>query len=362
MQRTILSIAYPLTEVGPDSAGGSEQILTSLDRDLTAQGHHSIVIAAEGSTVKGTLIPSPGAPPRLDDTVRNWARRVHRQLIKDTLKLYPVDLIHMHSLDFHAYLPSTRLPVLATLHLPPDWYPKNVFRMIKPHFRLNCVSWSQHRTCPPSPLLVDPITNGVDVDRLANHLPKGNYALALGRICPEKGFHFALDAARQTGTNLLLAGRVFPYDSHVEYFADEIQPRLDRKRRFLGPVGFGRKRRLLAQATCLVIPSTVSETSSLVAMEAMACGTPVIAFRSGALPEIVEHGRTGFIVDDVDQLASALGKVAALHPEVCRRAALSRFNARTMSSTYLALYERMIQHYAGGRRDAREAGRCVALP
>ena len=234
--------------------------------------------------------------------------------------------------------------------------------MMKPHFRLNCVSWSQHRTCPPSPLLLDPIPNGVEVDRLANGLPKRNYALALGRICPEKSFHFALDAARLSGTSLLLAGQIFPYDSHLEYFASEIKPRLDRQRRFLGPVGFTRKNRLLAQATCLVIPSTVSETSSLVAMEAMACGTPVIAFRAGALPEIVDHGRTGFIVDDVDQMASALGEVGVLDPEECRRAARSRFSAHTMSSSYLHLYERMIQQYAGEGHDAREAGQCVAIP
>jgi glycosyltransferase involved in cell wall biosynthesis len=362
MQRTILSIAYPLTEVGPDSAGGSEQILTRLDHALTAQGHHSIVIAAEGSTVKGTLVPSPAAPARLDDAVRNWAQRVHQLLIKEVLELYPVDLVHMHSLDFHKYIPSAPLPILATLHLPSDWYPMEVFRMIKPHFRLNCVSWSQHRTCPPSPLLLDPITNGVEVDRLTNHLPKRNYALALGRICPEKGFHFSLDAARRSGTNLLLAGQIFPYDSHLEYFAREIQPRLDRHRRFLGPVGFARKKRLLTQATCLVIPSTVSETSSLVAMEAMACGTPVIAFRTGALPEVVDHGRTGFIVNDVDEMTEALREVAALDPEECRRVARSRFSAHTMSSTYLQLYECMIQQYARERHNAREAGQCVAIP
>jgi glycosyltransferase involved in cell wall biosynthesis len=273
-----------------------------------------------------------------------------------------VDLVHMHSLDFHTYVPSSHIPVLATLHLPTDWYPRDVFQMMKPHFRLNCVSWSQHRTCPPSPLLLNPIPNGVEVDRLTNDLPKRNYALALGRICPEKGFHFALDAARRSGTRLLLAGQIFPYDSHLEYFAGEIQPRLDRQRRFLGPVGFARKKRLLAQATCLVIPSTVSETSSLVAMEAMACGTPVIAFRTGALPEIIEHGRTGFIVDGVEQMASALGKVGVLDPEECRRAARSRFSAHTMSSAYLELYECMIQQYASERHDAREAGQCVAIP
>jgi glycosyltransferase involved in cell wall biosynthesis len=267
----------------------------------------------------------------------------------------------MHSLDFHNYVPSSPLPILATLHLPSDWYPIEIFRMEKPHFRLNCVSWSQHRTCPSSTNLLDPIPNGVEVDRLVNNLPKRNYALALGRICPEKGFHLALDAAQRSGMNFVLAGQVFPYDSHLEYFATEIQPRLDRHRRFLGPVGFAWKKRLLAQAKCLVIPSTVSETSSLVAMEAMACGTPVVAFRTGALPEIVDDGRTGFLVNDVDEMAAALRKVAVLEPEECRRVAQSRFSSHAMSSTYLDLYECMIRQYVRERQAVREAVQCVSI-
>ena len=94
----------------------------------------------------------------------------------------------------------------------------------------------------------------------------------------------------------------------------------------------------------------------------MACGTPVVAFRTGALPEIVDHGRTGFIVDDVDQMASALREVAVLDPEECRHAARSRFSAHTMSSTYLHLYECMIQQHAIEQHDAREASQCVAIP
>src|SRR5207249_5576489 len=129
---------------------------------------------------------------------------------------------------------------------------------------------------------------------------------ALGRICPEKGFHFALQAAKMARADLLLAGQVFPYASHVEYFESKIVPRLDERRQFVGPVGFHRKKRLLSKAKCLLVPSTVNETSSLVAMEALAAGTPVIAFPSGALPEIVEHGRTGYLVSDVKEMAQAI--------------------------------------------------------
>lgn len=342
VKRTILSVAYPLTDVGADAVGGSEQILTILDRSLTAAGHRSIVIAAEGSKISGRLIASPRSKRKLDESIREWARQIHRRLIQEALAKYAIDLVHMHSLDFHNYVPVSDVPVLATLHLPPDWYPSRVFRLKRRDFRMNCVSWSQHCCCPRSPHLLEPIPNGVDVDRLGGKAAKQDFALAMGRICPEKGFHLALDAAHRAGVELLLAGQVFPYESHLLYFRNEIQPRLDGLRRFVGPLGFARKKRLLAQARCLIIPSLVAETSSLVAMESLACGTPVIAFRSGALPEIVEHGRTGFIVSDVKGIARALLKVDGLDPDDCRIAAQVRFSAHSMAEKYLSVYEQLI--------------------
>jgi glycosyltransferase involved in cell wall biosynthesis len=362
MRRTILSVAYPLTEVGADAVGGSEQILAILDRRLTDAGHHSVVIAAEGSKIKGTLLPSPGPSKRLDHSIRNWGRGVHQRLINEALARYPIDLVHMHGLDFYRYLPSTKLPILATLHLPPAWYPPEVFQIRQTFFYMNCVSRAQHQSCPRCAHLLPPIPNGVEVDRLAGAIPKQNFAMAMGRICPEKGYHFALDAARRAGIELLLAGEVFPMESHVQYFKSEILPRLDKQRRFLGPLRFSRKRRLLSQAKCLLIPSTVAETSSLVAMEALACGTPVIAFRSGALPEIIDHGHTGFIVSDADEMGRALADIDTLQPEKCRQAARSRFSAPTMVAAYIELYERLIDERIQklGQAPLRRTDRMVA--
>jgi len=342
MKRTILSVAYPLTEVGPNAVGGSEQILTILDRVVTEAGHRSIVIAAKGSKVTGTLIPSPKAPRTLTPAAREEGVGAHRELISKVLGRYDVDLVHMHSLDFHRYIPRERVPVLATLHLPPEWYPQEIFDLNRRDLRLNCVSWSQHERCPESDLLVEPIANGVNVDGLASRARKKDFVMAMGRICPEKGFHFALDAARETGTEMVLGGQVFPYPSHLSYFRTEIKPRLDKHRRFIGALNFRRKKQLLSQARCLIIPSTVAETSSLVAMEALACGTPVIAFRSGALPEIVEDGKTGFIVSSTRGIIAALRKIDRIDPEACRAAARSRFSLETMGARYLKIYDHMI--------------------
>jgi len=251
--------------------------------------------------------------------------------------------VHMHSLDFHAYIPPGEVPVLATLHLPPDWYPPAIFNLRRPNLYLNCVSANERMRCPFSSLPIATIPNGVPVREFVWNEPRGSYALALGRICPEKGFHFALDAARLAGIDLVLAGEVFPYAAHREYFETEIVPRLDSRRRFVGPANFPTKRRLLAQARCLVAPSTVAETSSLVAMEALASGTPLIAFPSGALTEIIEEGRTGFLVSNVEEMARAMGRVGALKPEDCRACAERRFSSDAMIRRYLSLYERILQ-------------------
>jgi glycosyltransferase involved in cell wall biosynthesis len=342
MKRTILSVAFPFAHVSLDAVGGAEQIVALLDRDLVKAGHRSIVLAVEGSHVYGTLVPSRAAYGLIGDAQRDKACQQYRQLIEEVLGNYPVDLVHLHGLDFDRYVPAGSVPVLATLHLPPDWYSESIYRIRRENFGMNCVSPSQYRACPASPHLVKPVPNGVDVDALSRVTRKRGYTLTMGRVCPDKGFHLALDAARAAGVELRLAGQVFPYEHHERYFREEIVPRLDKLRRFVGPLGFRAKRRMLSQAKCLVIPSLVPETSSLVAMEALACGTPVIAFRSGALPDIIEEGRTGFIVANEVEMAQALSLVDRLDPEQCRATARARFSAKVMSARYMELYEELI--------------------
>jgi len=342
MRLSVLSVAYPLAPVGPDAAGGSEQILTLLDRTLVERGDRSVVIACEGSRTRGDLILNPLPRGVLDPEKRAEAQQRHRAAILEAFSRERFDLVHMHSLDFHAYLPPPGPPVLVTLHLPPDWYPPGVFRPTRPDTWLQCVSASQQRACPAGGALLPYIGNGVPLGHFSRSLMRRGYALALGRICPEKGYHLALDAAAEASSPLLLAGEIFPYREHQEYYRGELVPRLDGKvRRFVGPVGARAKRRLLAAARCLLVPSLVPETSSLVAMEALASGTPVIAFPAGALPEIVEHGRTGFLVDGPREMATAIRLASRIDPEACRRAARERFSADRMIGEYLKLYARL---------------------
>lgn len=342
MPLTVLNVAYPAAPVDADPVGGAEQIVAQLDRALVASGHRSLVIACEGSQAAGTLIPTPRPPAELSTTVRRELTKTHRRAISQALQRHPVDVVHLHGIDCASYLPRQRVPILVTLHLPPSWYPAELFAERRFQLSLNCVSHSQRRACPDSQLPIVVVENGIDLDRYRPLLPRGDFALALGRICPEKGQHLALEAAHRAGVRLVIAGSVFPYSEHLDYYRSQVIPRLDAERRYVGPVQGQQKTELLAAARCLLVPSLAAETSSLVAMEALACGTPVVALRAGALPDIVEHGKTGFVVDSVDAMAEAICAADSIESTECRRAAEQRFAAGRMCDQYLRLYEHLV--------------------
>lgn len=358
MRLTVLSVAYPLAPVSPDAVGGAEQVLSQLDMALTRAGHRSIVAACEGSVTAGTLLATPAASGVLDENVRRWVGEQHRQAIRRALDRWPIDVVHLHGVDFYTYLPPPGVPTLVTLHLPPSWYPPEVFRLRRPRTYLQCVSPAQRRACPPGAALLPDIENGVPTEALTARHAKRRFVMMLGRICPEKGFHLGLDAAARARMPALLAGEVFRYEAHERYFRQEVAPRLDGLRRFIGPVGLARKRRLLSAARCLLAPSLAPETSSLVAMEALACGTPVVAFPSGALPDIVEHGKTGFLVQDERQMADAIVAASRLDPGVCRQTARQRFSLDRMTQQYVAVYRSL----AGGVHASLAASVAHAVP
>lgn len=336
---TILTVAYPLSPVGPASVGGAEQVVAALDRALVHAGHRSIVIACEGSQVAGTLVPTPAFAGELDEETRRAAHEATRTAIRKAVREFEPDVIHLHGVDFCEYLPEQGPAVLATLHLPPDWYPASTFALGRTDTFLHCVSESQERSCPYSADLLPPIPNGVPLpDGL--DVRKRDYVLAMGRICPEKGFHLAIDAAQEAGLPIVLAGGLFAYAAHQEYFRTEIEPRLAKPNVFFaGAVGGERKQRLLASARCVVIPSLVAETSSLVAMEAAASGTPVVAFPSGALPELVANGNTGLLVERADALPDALRRAdQEVSPDACRAWAEEHFSEERMAQRYLGTY------------------------
>lgn len=342
----VLNVAYPFAPVRQDTAGGAEQVVSMLDRALCAAGHRSFVLACQGSCVTGELIAA-SLPPRavdgeLDPDTRTRVRHEYRTALVRTIHRCRPDLIHLHGIDFADYLPPEGVPAVATLHLPPAWYDARTFSIARPRTWLHCVSRSQQQACPTAANLLPFIANGVPAGLRRDNVRKRGFALALGRICPEKGFHLAFDAAKSAGIAFVLAGQVFGYAEHLLYFKEQIVPRCSARSRFIGAADLRRKRRLLTSARCLLIPSLAPETSSLVAMEAAMCGTPVIAFRAGALPEIVRDGVTGFLVDGVSDMARAIGDCGRIDPAVCRATALAHFPEERTTASYLRMYGRLI--------------------
>jgi glycosyltransferase involved in cell wall biosynthesis len=342
---TVLNVAYPFAPAGSNAVGGAEHVLGQLDAALVEAGHRSLVMASSDSQVQGTLIAVEAPLARITEEQRRAAWAVRRARMEQALRDFDVDVVHMHAMDFLAYLPPPgRVPVLVTLHLPPSWYPREVFDMTRDDVHLHCVSHAQQRQCPPGARLLPVIENGAQIPAQAPRVRKHAFAVGLGRICAEKNWHVALDAARTAGVPMLLAGRVFPYEAHEHYFESHLRPRLDRMRRFIGSVAHQRKLRLLSMAHCLLVPSLAPETSSLVAMEALACGTPVVAYPSGALPEIVEDGVTGFLVHSPREMAAAIHRCDRIDPERCRGVARERFNVQCTTARYLDVYRQLAAH------------------
>jgi glycosyltransferase involved in cell wall biosynthesis len=339
---TIVSVAFPFAIVSADPVGGAEQVLAQIDRALAAGGHRSIVIAASGSVAAGELVTAPPCSGPIGWT--EWARAHDflRNTICRTVADSRADLVHMHGVDFPQYLPPPGVRVLATLHMPVSYYRQESLKLSRPATWLNTVSRYQHERLQSHPRVVRLVENGVPSPPRAK-VNRAAFAFAMGRICPEKGFHLALDAAKLANRPFKLAGAVSNFPEHRDYVEREIRPRLDRSRQWIGPVCGTAKWHRLQAASCVVVPSLVEETASLVAREALAAGTPVIAYPSGALSEIVEHGKTGFLVKSVEEMAQALERTSEIDPAVCRRLASERYSADRMAQQYLELYQDLLQ-------------------
>lgn len=346
---TVLSIAFPFAPVGPQLVGGAEQILFDLDTAVVARGDRSLVVACEGSQPAGKLFAVP-LPVResFDEADQAWCRAQFHAAVDRALASEHVDLIHAHCMDLYEYDFPPEIPLLITLHLPLGWYGPQMLDGYISRARFCYVSQSQRQsglaTIGDAPV----IANGVEIPATPPQKNKSDFAVVMGRICPEKNAHAALEAGTLARTRVVIGGRVFPYRAHEEYFEEKVEPLIAASRppvdhRFLGPLPPGRRSTILGDAKCLLHPTLAPETSSLVAMEALAAGTPVIAYRSGALPEIVDDGATGFVVDSAEEMADAIRKVNSISTDRCRDAAQTRFSKSRMIDQYFSLYETVLR-------------------
>jgi len=343
----ILYVAYPLLPVNAESGGGAEQMLWLLEREMHCRGHRTTVACSPGSQVSGELaLTSRGVNGNDEfehcntDHIANICKLVRaRERAGD-----PFDLVHDESGSFWIHAGRISTPVLATLHLPRHFYPSQAWREVASNVSFNCVSQAQAATFSNLVNICQTIPNGIDLPQYKLRITKADYLLWLGRICQEKGAHIALDLACRMNAKLVLAGKLYPFSYHQQYCEREIVPALQRangKVVFVDSPSLRKKVNLLQKARAVLIPSLADETSSLVAMEAMACGTPVIALRRGALPEVVADGVAGFVVDSPNEMIDALSRVAEITPQRCRKRAEKYFDGLRMCDEYEQLYERI---------------------
>lgn len=341
----ILQIAPLWEAVPPPAYGGTEAVVYALVEELVRQGHEVTLVASGDSSTSARLVSfyprSLRSAHDLDDKrPYTWH---HAVMALGDARNY--DIVHNHAgeevMALSHLLPD--VPMLTTMHclITPDT------KIIWDHYQgyYNTISWSQRRLMPEvaGGTFVGAVYNGIDVASFPFDPDKEDYLLYLARISPDKGAHLAVEVARRTGLRLIMAGKVDPNPVDTAYFSSVVKPLIDgRQVTYLGEADQVLKRELYRKAMCVLKPITWDEPFGLVMAEAMACGTPVIAFNRGSVPELIVDGETGYIVDNLEEMVAAVYRVDKIDPWRCRRHVEENFDGPVMADNYLRVYERIL--------------------
>jgi glycosyltransferase involved in cell wall biosynthesis len=339
----IAMVAPPWFELPPSAYGGIEAMCADLVDRLVARGNEVTLIAVgRNNTAADFVATSPHPDPsRLG---QGLPEVLHAAALPGILDSLDVDLVHDHSLAGPLLARGRPVPTVVTAHGPLNGDMGRYYRCVADSVHLVAISDAQ-RVLAPDVRWAGTVHNAIPVADFPFRRDKEDFALFLGRVTPEKGIPQAIAAAAEAGIPLRIAAKCREPDEHA-YFRSEVEPLLGGDVEWLGEVGRAEKLALLGAARCLLFPIRWDEPFGMVMVEAMACGTPVVALRRGSVPEVVADGETGFVCDGHASLVAALRRVGSLSPERCRAEAARRFDVDTMAARYERIYRAAVQSTA----------------
>jgi glycosyltransferase involved in cell wall biosynthesis len=330
-------VAPPWYEVPPAGYGGIEWICHWLVEGLVIRGHQVTLVAA-GTKHPGVRFLSTFQRPPSERLGQALPELLHAALADRLLAGLDLDVVHDHSAAGPLTALGRRIPTVVTAHQTTEGESGRYYRAIADRVALVAISQAQRRRLPELGW-AGVVHNGIPVAQYPYQVDKDNFALFLGRMGPDKGAHRAIAAARAAGVPLVLAAKCSE-PAELAYFEQEIRPQLGGEVTWVGEADTATKKELLARARCLLFPVRWQEPFGIVLVEALACGTPVVALAGGAVTEILTHGRTGLVTDQPQDLPGLLAQVGRLDPAACRQRAW-RFDVAVMVAGYEAIYARL---------------------
>jgi len=341
----IAQVAPLYESVPPKLYGGTERVVSYLTEELVQQGHDVTLFASGDSVTSARLWPACDSALRLSAAPASSALAQHLLMIERVAQqAYRFDIVHFH-LDFMPFsvIRNFGFPAVTTLHGRQDI--EGQFPLFREFDDMNLVSISDaQRSAMPWANWIATVYHGLPTINCRPYKPGSEYLAFLGRISPEKRVDRAVDIARGAGMQLHVAAKVDEADR--EYY-ETVRDKLEEPHvQFLNEIGDDGKCEFLSNAAALLFPIDWPEPFGLVMIEALGCGTPVIAFRGGSVEEIIEDGVTGFVVDTIDEAVQAVKRIHSIDRHQCRAIFEERFSARRMCDDYLRVYERVIDETA----------------
>ncbi len=324
--------------VPPEGYGGIEAMVARLANGLVERGHDVTLFASGGSDTKAKLESPYEEPPGMAEAVdKPYLEFPHVLHAYDQADRF--DVLHDHTFPIGPSIGSRvdKAAVVHTVHGPPA-HPsaRPIYGRLGDRVHLVAISDFQ-RELTPEVHYTATVHNGVDVERHPWRDEKEDFLFFVGRMNPEKGVHVAAEVANRLGRRLLIAGKMAE-PAEEEYFDAEVKPHLSDDVEYIGQIDDETKLDLFSRAAATLMPIQWAEPFGLVMVESMACGTPVVAWRNGSVPEIVDDGVTGFVADDFDEFVAAVERVDSIDPAECRRVAETRFSIETMVAGYEQVY------------------------